>query len=36
MRRSDAIVYQVGDGQIVRMEYFNHRAKALEAAGLSE
>jgi len=34
--RDDAIVYRLHDDQIVRLEYFNDQAKALEAAGLSE
>jgi ketosteroid isomerase-like protein len=34
--RDDAVVYRLQDGQIVRLEYFNDQAKALEAAGLSE
>ncbi len=36
IERHDAIVYQVRNGQIERMEYFNDQGKALEAAGLSE
>ena len=34
--RSDAILYRMESGLIVRMDYFNDQAKALEAAGLSE
>ena len=32
--RRDAIVYRLENGKIVRMEYFNDQAKALQAAGL--
>ena len=36
IERDDAIVYRLQDGQIVRLEYFNDQAEALDAAGLSE
>jgi ketosteroid isomerase-like protein len=36
VERSDAIVYRVEDGRIVRTEYFNDQGIALEAAGRSE
>ena len=36
VKRSDAILYRMETGLIVRMEYFNDQANALEAAGLSE
>ncbi len=36
VERRDAILYRLENGKIVRMEYFNDQAKALEAAGLSE
>jgi ketosteroid isomerase-like protein len=36
VERPDAVVYWLKGAKIVRMEYFNDRAKALEAAGLSE
>jgi hypothetical protein len=35
VERSDAIVYRLKNGKIVRMEYFNDQSKALQAAGLS-
>jgi len=35
IERDDALLYRVTDGKIVRMEYFNDRELALEAAGLS-
>ncbi len=35
LERRDAIVYEVADGLITRMDYFNNRTQALEAAGLS-
>ena len=34
--RLDAIVYQVRDAKIVRLEYFNDREQALKAVGLRE
>jgi ketosteroid isomerase-like protein len=36
VERSDAIVYRLENGKIVRMEYFNDQVKALQAAGLSQ
>lgn len=36
IERLDAVIYDFRDGKIVRQEYFNDRAEALEAAGLSE
>ena len=36
IERDDAIVYRLQGGQVVRLEYFNDQAKALNAAGLSE
>jgi ketosteroid isomerase-like protein len=36
IERDDAIVYRLDAGRIVRMEYFNRRDEALQAAGLSE
>lgn len=33
--RQDGIVYEIRDGKIVRLDYFNSRDQALEAAGLS-
>jgi ketosteroid isomerase-like protein len=32
--RQDALLYQVIDGKIVRIDYFNNKPEALEAAGL--
>jgi ketosteroid isomerase-like protein len=36
IERDDAIVYRLDAGRIIRMEYFNRRDAALEAAGLAE
>jgi len=36
VERQDAIVYELGDGKIVRLDYYNNRKQALEAVGLSE
>jgi ketosteroid isomerase-like protein len=36
VERRDAIVYRLENGKVVRMEYFNDQAKALQAAGLSQ
>ena len=36
VERHDGIVFTLGDGKIVRMDYYGSRADALEAAGLSE
>lgn len=36
LERDDAIVYTVQDARIVRIDYFNNRPDALEAAGISE
>jgi ketosteroid isomerase-like protein len=36
VEREDGIVYELRDGKLVKIEYFNNRAQALEAAGLSE
>jgi ketosteroid isomerase-like protein len=35
LERDDAIVYRIRAGKIVRVEYFNDQARALEAAGLA-
>ena len=35
LERDDAIVYRLHAGKIIRMEYFNRRDQAMEAAGLS-
>jgi ketosteroid isomerase-like protein len=35
IERQDAIVYELRDGMITRVDYFNNRAQALEAAGLA-
>jgi ketosteroid isomerase-like protein len=32
----DAVTCRIDDGQIVRMEYFNDRRRALDAVGLTE
>jgi ketosteroid isomerase-like protein len=34
--RQDAIVYRVRDGKLLRCDYYNNKAEALEAVGLSE
>ena len=34
LERDDAVVYRIRGGRIVRIEYFNDQARALEAAGL--
>jgi ketosteroid isomerase-like protein len=36
IEREDALVYRFRDGLIARVDYFNNRREALEAAGLSE
>ncbi len=35
VERDDAILYELRDGLIVRIDYFNDRSEALAAAGLS-
>lgn len=34
VERQDALVYKLRDGKIVRADYYNNRAHALEAVGL--
>jgi ketosteroid isomerase-like protein len=34
--RQDAQVYRFRDDKIVRLDYYNNKAEALKAAGLSE
>ena len=36
VERNDGLVYEVRGGKLARIDYFNNRADALEAAGLSE
>ncbi len=36
VRRQDAMVYELRDGLIVRVDYFNNRRDALAAAGVEE
>ena len=36
VERSDAVLYRLNAGKIVRLEYFNDQRQALEAAGLAE
>ncbi len=36
VERQDAIVYELRDGKITRLDYYNNREQALEAAGLAE
>jgi ketosteroid isomerase-like protein len=35
VERDDAVLYELRDGLIVRLDYFNDRTRALAAAGLS-
>jgi ketosteroid isomerase-like protein len=35
VERQDAIVFKLRNGRIVRVDYYNDRKQALEAAGLS-
>jgi ketosteroid isomerase-like protein len=35
VERQDAIVWEVRDGKVVRLDYYNNRKQALEAAGLA-
>jgi hypothetical protein len=34
--RQDAVVYRFRDDKLLRADYYNSKAQALEAAGLSE
>jgi ketosteroid isomerase-like protein len=36
LERQDAMVFEVHDGRVVRLDYYNNRADALNAAGLAE
>jgi ketosteroid isomerase-like protein len=36
LERQDALVYKVRAGKITRLDYYNNKAEALEAVGLSE
>ncbi len=36
LERDDAIVYKLRGDRIIRIDYYNNRAEALEAVGLSE
>jgi ketosteroid isomerase-like protein len=36
LERQDAIVFEVRDGKIARLDYYNNRDQALRAAGLAE
>jgi ketosteroid isomerase-like protein len=36
VERQDAMVFELQDGQIVRLDYYNNRAQALEAVALEE
>jgi ketosteroid isomerase-like protein len=36
VERQDAMVWEVRDGKIVSLDYYNDRAQALKAAGLAE
>jgi ketosteroid isomerase-like protein len=35
VERQDAMVFTVGNGKVVRLDYYNNRTEALEAVGLS-
>lgn len=35
VERQDAIIYELRDGKIVRLDYYNNRKQALEAVGLA-
>ena len=36
VERKDAHVYKLGDGKVVRLDYYNDREQALKAVGLAE
>jgi ketosteroid isomerase-like protein len=36
VERQDALVQSVRDGKLVRIDYYNNRAQALEAVGLEQ
>jgi ketosteroid isomerase-like protein len=36
LERQDALVHELCDGKIVRLDYYNNRAQALKAVGLEE
>jgi ketosteroid isomerase-like protein len=36
LERQDAMVWQLRDGKLVRLDYFNSKQQALEAVGLTE
>ena len=36
VERQDAMVFEVRDGMVVRLDYYNNRQQALEAVGLAE
>jgi ketosteroid isomerase-like protein len=36
VERDDAIVWELREGKLVRLDYFNDQGRALDAAGLSE
>jgi ketosteroid isomerase-like protein len=36
VQREDALVYEIRDGMITRIDYYNDRRQALEAVGLAE
>lgn len=36
VKRRDGMVWTLRDGQVIRTDYYNSEAQALEAAGLSE
>jgi ketosteroid isomerase-like protein len=36
LERQDAMVFEVRDGKVVRLDYYNNREQALKAVGLAE
>ena len=36
VKRQDGLVYELRDGKITRLDYYNSKEQALEAAGLKE
>jgi ketosteroid isomerase-like protein len=36
LERHDAMVFEVRDGRIVRLDYYNNRDQALKAVGLAQ
>ena len=36
VERQDALIHEIRDGKVVRLDYYNNREQALEAVGLAE